>query len=59
MANITLTENELRIFEAIIDSYISVMGKSKWDSLTPEDQHAVVTTIMRDIYRAIDKVAPL
>lgn len=42
-----------RMAEMIAEAYIEVMGEEKWNSLTAEQQHDVVMTIVRDLYNRI------
>lgn len=48
-----LNNNEKMIVNAVIESYISVMGAAKWNSMTAEQQHDVIMTIVKDFGKAV------
>lgn len=41
------------IVNAVIEAYIKVMGAEKWNSLTADEQHTVIMTIVKDFSKAI------
>ena len=45
----------MEIVNQIIEAYIKVMGKEKWNSLTAEEQHTVIMTIATDLYNRIEE----
>ena len=38
-----------KLVNTIIDAYIEVMGAEKWNSLTADEQHTVIMTIVKDL----------
>lgn len=38
---------------AIIEAYVNVMGIDKWNSLTGEQQHDAIMTIVKDFGKAV------
>lgn len=38
-----------KLVNTIIDAYIEVMGTEKWNSLTADEQHTVIMTIVKDL----------
>lgn len=48
-----LNSNEKMIVNMAIDAYVSVMGIDKWNSLTGEQQHDVIMTIVKDFGKAV------
>lgn len=38
-----------KLVNTIIDAYIEVMGIEKWNSLTADEQHTVIMTIVKDL----------
>ena len=44
---------EATIVNAIIESYIKVYGEAKWNSLSGDEQHAVIMTIVQDFSKMI------
>lgn len=45
-----------KIVEACIEAYIKVMGLEKWNSLTVEQQHDVIMTLVRELNAAVDRI---
>mgnify|MGYP006874651306 CR=1 FL=1 len=39
----------IKLVNTIIDAYIEVMGAEKWNSLTADEQHTVIMTIVKDL----------
>ena len=39
----------MEIVNKIIEAYIEVMGKEKWNSLDAEEQRTVIMTIVKDL----------
>ena len=37
-----------KLVDAIIESYIRVYGRTKWNSLTADQQHTVIMTIVKE-----------
>lgn len=48
-----------KLVNAIIESYIKVMGEAKWNSLSAEQQHDAIMIIVKDMNKALDKVEEL
>lgn len=42
--------------DAIIKSYVSVMGLDKWESLTDNEKNAVLHIVLNDSAKAIEEV---
>ena len=42
--------------DAIIESYVSVMGLDKWESLTDNEKNAVLHIVLNDFAKAIEEV---
>lgn len=42
---------ESLIVSSIIKAYVQVMGAEKWNSLTADQQHDVIMTIVKDLNR--------
>lgn len=45
------------VVDMIIEAYIEVMGEEKWNSLTADEQHAVIMTFAAELYDRMDKEA--
>lgn len=43
---------EQKIINSIVEAYIKVMGQSKWDSLSEQQQHDTIMTIVKDMLKA-------
>ncbi len=43
-----LNAEEKKIVNTIINAYVAVMGAEKWNSLTADEQHTVIMTIVCD-----------
>lgn len=56
--------NEMRLAEtayrdiviAAINAYIEVMGRDAWNEKTPQDQHDIIMTLVRDALKAIETI---
>lgn len=42
---------EQTVVACIIEAYILIMGRQKWDSLTAQEQHDVIMMIVRDMLK--------
>ena len=45
-----------KIINMCIEAYIKVYGLEKWNSLTGEQQHEVVMTLVRELNAAVDRI---
>lgn len=43
---------EQTIIDSIVEAYIKVMGQSKWDSLSDQQKHDMIMTIVKDLLKA-------
>lgn len=43
---------ERTIINSIVEAYIKVMRQSKWDSLSDQQKHDVIMTIVKDMLKA-------
>lgn len=46
-----LNREEMAIVNAIVKSYVKVMGADKWNSLTLEQQHDVIMILVKDMLK--------
>ena len=44
------------VVEMVIEAYIRVMGAEKWYSLTAEQQHDIIMTIVKDASKALENI---
>lgn len=44
-----LNKDERMVINMVIEAYVSVMGIDKWNSLTVEQQHDVIMTIIKGL----------
>lgn len=51
-----MTNKEMDIVNMIVESYISVMGVDKWNSLNDKQQHDVIMIVTKDFYNAINAI---
>lgn len=49
-----LNREEMAIVNAIVESYVKVMGADKWNSLTENQQHDVIMILVKDMLKAVD-----
>ena len=45
-----------KIINMCIEAYIKVYGLEKWNSLTEEQQHDVIMTLVRELNAAVDRI---
>lgn len=45
-----------QIVGAVIAAYIKVYGEAKWDSLTADQQHTVIMTIVKDWLKGVEQL---
>lgn len=45
-----------KIISMTIEAYTKVMGVEKWNSLSGEEQRAVIMTIVKDAHKALDRI---
>jgi hypothetical protein len=45
---------EQRIVNSIVETYIEVMGQSKWDSLSDQQKHDMIMRIVKDVLKALE-----
>ena len=43
---------EQKLINSIVEAYIKVMGKSKWNGLNDQQKHDVVMAIVKDMLKA-------
>ena len=44
------------LVDCIIRAYIAVLGEDKWYSLTDQQQHDVIMTLIKDMIKAVDAI---
>ena len=42
---------EQKIINSIVEAYIKVMGQSKWNSLSDQQKHDAIMTIVKDMLK--------
>lgn len=42
-----------KMIDMIIEAYVQVMGREKWNSLTAQEQHDVIMTIVKDLLNRV------
>lgn len=48
-----MTAEQNKMVDMIVESYITVMGEEKWNSLTNKQKHDVVMFIVNDLYNRV------
>lgn len=48
-----MNKEEMSIVNAIVKTYIEVMGLEKWKSLTEQEQHDMIMILARDLNEMI------
>ena len=42
-----------KMIDMIIEAYVMVMGREKWNNLTAQEQHDVIMTIVKDLLNRV------
>ena len=43
---------EQTIIDSIVEAYIKIMGQNKWDSLSDQQKHDMIMTVVKDLLKA-------